>query len=252
MSYKALIVEDDPVLRTKIAHYFKEEAQYEVFQAYNGEKMRTILAEHRIDLILLDINLPNEDGILLTRHLRATSDIAIIMVTGRKDPIDRLLGLEMGADDYVTKPVEMRELLVRARNLLWRIQLTRDALEKAEAAWAQLEKDESKFHFLDFVFDVQKRQLFKCRELGSQLVTEEVKVTKAEYELLVAFITHPNRILGRERLLNLISHRTESPSDRTIDVLIRRLRNKMEIDARNPKIFTTVHGEGYMFAPEVF
>ncbi|EPR7484056.1 TPA: two-component system response regulator TorR [Vibrio parahaemolyticus] len=251
MSYKTLIVEDDPVLRKKIAHYFKEEGKYEVFQTDNGEEMRSILAQNRIDLILLDINLPREDGIQLTKYLRATSDIAIIMVTGRKEPIDRVLGLEMGADDYVTKPVEIRELLVRARNLLWRIQLTRDALEQAEAAWAQLEKDDSTFRFLDFVFDVQKRQLLKGVDEDNNLSGEEVKVTKAEYELLVAFITHPNRVLSRERLLNLISHRTETPSDRTIDVLIRRLRNKMEVEPRNPKIFTTVHGEGYMFAPEV-
>ncbi|MEF1300452.1 winged helix-turn-helix domain-containing protein, partial [Vibrio owensii] len=162
-----------------------------------------------------------------------------------------VLGLEMGVDDYVTKPVEMRELLVRARNLLWRIQLTRDALEQAEAAWAQLEKDDSTFRFLDYVFDVQKRQLLKGVDPDNNQAGVEIKVTKAEYELLVAFITHPNRVLSRERLLNLITHRTEAPSDRTIDVLIRRLRNKMEDDSRNPKIFVTVHGEGYMFQPEV-
>lgn len=250
MSYKTLIVEDDPVLRKRIAHYFKD-AGYEVYQADNGEVMRAVLSEHRIDLILLDVNLPGEDGIQITKTLRSTSDIAIIMVTGRREPIDRVLGLEMGVDDYVTKPVEMRELLVRARNLLWRIQLTRDALEQAEAAWAQLEKDDSTFRFLDYVFDVQKRQLLKGVDPDNNQAGVEIKVTKAEYELLVAFITHPNRVLSRERLLNLITHRTEAPSNRTIDVLIRRLRNKMEDDSRNPKIFVTVHGEGYMFQPEV-
>ena len=242
MTYKILIVEDDPIIRIKIKGHFAQ-AGYTVFEADNGTEMKEILNNEKIDLILLDINLPGEDGIQLTRDIRNTSDVAIIMVTGRTDPIDRILGLEMGADDYVTKPIEPRELLVRAKNLLWRIQLTRDALEQAEAAWSQLEKDDSRFCFLDFEFDVAQRQLSKgC---------DPVKLTKAEYELLVAFITHPNRVLGRDRLLNLISHRVDSPSDRTIDVLVRRLRNKMEVSIKNPKIFITVHGEGYLFAPEV-
>ncbi|PSU48854.1 two-component system response regulator TorR [Photobacterium frigidiphilum] len=242
MTYKILIVEDDPIIRMKIKGHFAQ-AGHTVFEADNGVGMKEILNREKIDLILLDINLPGEDGIQLTRDVRNTSDIAIIMVTGRTDPIDRILGLEMGADDYVTKPVEPRELLVRAKNLLWRIQLTRDALEQAEAAWSQLEKDDSTFRFLDFEFDVAQRQLSKGNDM--------VKLTKAEYELLVAFITHPCRVLGRDRLLNLISHRVDTPSDRTIDVLIRRLRNKMEESIKNPKIFITVHGEGYLFAPEV-
>ncbi|MGF1758182.1 two-component system response regulator TorR [Photobacterium sagamiensis] len=242
MTYKILIVEDDPIIRMKIKGHFAQ-AGYTVFEADNGIRMKEILNREKIDLILLDINLPGEDGIQLAREVRNISDIAIIMVTGRTDPIDRILGLEMGADDYVTKPVEPRELLVRAKNLLWRIQLTRDALEQAEAAWSQLEKDDSTFRFLDFEFDVAQRQLSKGNDM--------VKLTKAEYELLVAFITHPCRVLGRDRLLNLISHRVDTPSDRTIDVLIRRLRNKMEESIKNPKIFITVHGEGYLFAPEV-
>lgn len=242
MTYNILIVEDDPIVRIKIKGHFAQ-AGHTVFEADNGTEMRAILNSQKIDLILLDINLPGEDGIQLTREIRATSDIAIIMVTGRTDPIDRILGLEMGADDYVTKPIEPRELLVRAKNLLWRIQLTRDALEQAEAAWSQLEKDDSRFCFLDFEFDVTQRQLLQNGEM--------VRLTKAEYELLVAFITHPNRVLGRDRLLNLISHRVDTPSDRTIDVLVRRLRNKMEECVKSPKIFVTVHGEGYLFAPEV-
>lgn len=242
MTYKILIVEDDPIIRMKIKGHFAL-AGHTVFEADNGVEMKEILNREKIDLILLDINLPGEDGIQLTRDVRNTSDIAIIMVTGRTDPIDRILGLEMGADDYVTKPVEPRELLVRAKNLLWRIQLTRDALEQAEAAWSQLEKDDSTFRFLDFEFDVAQRQLSKGHDM--------VKLTKAEYELLVAFITHPNRVLGRDRLLNLISHRVDTPSDRTVDVLIRRLRNKMEKSIKNPNIFITIHGEGYLFAPEV-
>lgn len=242
MGYKTLIVEDDAVQRLKTAHYFKQ-AGYTVFEATDSNEMNSILTCNKIDLIVLDLKLPGIDGIQIAQKLRATSDIAIIMVTGQTDQIDVILGLEVGADDYVMKPVNMRELLIRARNLLWRIQLTRDALYKAETAWAQLEKDDSVYSFLDFKLDVKKRTLEKNNE--------SIEITKAEFELLLAFITHPFEVMGRERLLSLISHRTDSPSDRTIDVLVRRLRAKMEDDRKKPRIFATCHGEGYFFAADV-
>lgn len=144
--------------------------------------------------------------------------------------------LALGADDYVTKPFELRELLVRVKNLLWRIALTNKPIVEAD------ESDQSgkTVYFGDWVFDIQRRALSK--------EGEPVKLTKAEYELLVALTTHTNKVLSRERILNMISHRVDAPNDRTIDVLIRRLRSKMEYDPKNPQIFVTVHGEGYMFA----
>lgn len=234
MKYHVLVVEDDVVTRSKLAGYFENEG-YLVSEAQDGNEMRQVLQESSIDLVMLDINLPKEDGLMLTRELRSQSDIGIILVTGRTDSIDRIVGLEMGADDYVTKPFELRELLVRVKNLLWRISLARKqpVLESST-------QNEHVIHFGEWTFDKQRRSLSNNGD--------PVKLTKAEYELLVALSTYPNQVLSRERILNMISHRVDAPNDRTIDVLIRRMRAKMEMDPKNPQIFITVHGEGYMFA----
>ncbi|MBY6197916.1 two-component system response regulator TorR [Vibrio hangzhouensis] len=234
MKYHVLVVEDDVVTRSKLVGYFESEG-YLVSEAESGEQMRQILQESSIDLVMLDINLPGEDGLMLTRELRSQSDIGIILVTGRTDSIDRIVGLEMGADDYVTKPFELRELLVRVKNLLWRISLARK-----QPVVEQDVQNENLIFFSDWVFDKQRRSLSNNGE--------PVKLTKAEYELLVALSAYPNQVLSRERILNMISHRVDAPNDRTIDVLIRRMRAKMESDPKNPQIFITVHGEGYMFA----
>jgi len=200
--------------------------------------MNVVLDNHHIDLVMLDINLPDEDGLMVTRNLRSHSNIGIVLVTGRTDSIDKIIGLEMGADDYVTKPFELRELLVRVKNILWRISLT----EQNPVAAAELEEDDL-FRFGQCVFDIPKRKLLKNNI--------PVKLTKAEYDILVAFVANPSRVLSRDRLLNLIEHRVDAPNDRTIDVLVRRLRNKIEDNPKDPEIFTTIHGEGYLFAADV-
>ena len=235
MSYHVLVVEDDAVTRSKLVGYFQNEG-YNVSEAESGEQMRDSLQNNAIDLVMLEINLPGEDGLMLTRELRSQSDIGIILVTGRTDSIDKIVGLEMGADDYVTKPFELRELLVRVKNLLWRISSARNASVSQDAA----QQDDNIVRFGEWTFDVQRRALSRNGE--------PVKLTKAEYELLVALSSYPNQVLSRERILNMISHRVDAPNDRTIDVLIRRMRAKMEFDPKNPQIFVTVHGEGYMFA----
>ncbi len=244
MSYQVLIVEDEPVTRTKLCGYF-EQAGYRVSEAENGQQMRGILAAQAIDLIMLDINLPDEDGLALTRELRSHSDVGIILVTGRTDAVDRIVGLEMGADDYVTKPVELRELLVRVKNLLWRIARVDQARQQALDGLADPSGDAEDVasHFGPWRFDIAQRKL-SCDG-------QPVRLTKAEYEVLVAFVAYPNQVLSRERLLSLIDHRVDTPSDRTIDVLIRRLRNKMELNPKAPEYFLTVHGEGYLFAAEL-
>ncbi|GAB2664747.1 two-component system response regulator TorR [Vibrio panuliri] len=234
MSYHVLVVEDDAVTRSKLVGYFQNEG-YTVSEAESGEQMRDTLQNHSIDLVMLDINLPGEDGLMLTRELRSQSDIGIILVTGRTDSIDKIVGLEMGADDYVTKPFELRELLVRVKNLLWRISAARNA-----GSVVDQKNDANIVRFGEWMFDIQRRALSRNGE--------PVKLTKAEYELLVALSSYPNQVLSRERILNMISHRVDAPNDRTIDVLIRRMRAKMEFDPKNPQIFVTVHGEGYMFA----
>ncbi len=235
MSYHVLVVEDDVVTRSKLVGYFQNEG-YQVSEAESGEEMRDMLQSNAIDLVMLDINLPGGDGLMLTRELRSQSDIGIILVTGRTDSIDKIVGLEMGADDYVTKPFELRELLVRVKNLLWRISAARNSSGSDSAA----KQDDNVVRFGEWTFDVQRRALSRNGE--------PVKLTKAEYELLVALSSYPNQVLSRERILNMISHRVDAPNDRTIDVLIRRMRAKMEFDPKNPQIFVTVHGEGYMFA----
>ncbi|MDE1241929.1 two-component system response regulator TorR [Vibrio aestuarianus] len=234
MSYHVLVVEDDAVTRSKLAGYFQNEG-YTVTEAENGTQMREALQNNVIDLIMLDINLPGEDGLMLTRELRSQSDIGIILVTGRTDSIDKIVGLEMGADDYVTKPFELRELLVRVKNLLWRISTANN-----QSTVGDTSQNGNLVRFGEWSFDIQRRALSRSGE--------PVKLTKAEYELLVALSSYPNQVLSRERILNMISHRVDAPNDRTIDVLIRRMRVKMEFDPKNPQIFVTVHGEGYMFA----
>ncbi|KOE82627.1 transcriptional regulator [Vibrio alginolyticus] len=234
MSYHVLVVEDDAVTCSKLAGYFQNEG-YTVTEAENGTQMREALQNNVIDLIMLDINLPGEDGLMLTRELRSQSDIGIILVTGRTDSIDKIVGLEMGADDYVTKPFELRELLVRVKNLLWRISTANN-----QSTVGDTSQNGNLVRFGEWSFDIQRRALSRSGE--------PVKLTKAEYELLVALSSYPNQVLSRERILNMISHRVDAPNDRTIDVLIRRMRAKMEFDPKNPQIFVTVHGEGYMFA----
>ncbi|MFQ2382269.1 two-component system response regulator TorR [Aeromonas dhakensis] len=235
MSHHILVVEDDVVTREKLTGYFEREG-YRVTAVENGQEMRAVLAEQEVALVMLDINLPGEDGLLLTRELRARSTVGIILVTGRSDAVDRIVGLEMGADDYVTKPFELRELLVRVKNLLWRISLA--AAQPGEPAVA-----DDAVRFGPWRFDIPRRQLSRDGV--------PVRLTKAEYEVLVAFIANAGRVLSRERILALTSHRGDGPSDRTIDVLIRRLRGKMEQDPRDPQLFVTVHGEGYLFAGEL-
>ncbi|WP_336290603.1 two-component system response regulator TorR [Aeromonas dhakensis] len=235
MSHHILVVEDDVVTREKLTGYFEREG-YRVTAVENGQEMRAVLAAQEVALVMLDINLPGEDGLLLTRELRARSTVGIILVTGRSDAVDRIVGLEMGADDYVTKPFELRELLVRVKNLLWRISLA--AAQPGEPAVA-----DDAVRFGPWRFDIPRRQLSRDGV--------PVRLTKAEYEVLVAFIANAGRVLSRERILALTSHRGDGPSDRTIDVLIRRLRGKMEQDPRDPQLFVTVHGEGYLFAGEL-
>lgn len=234
-----LVVEDEEITRTKLVGYFQHEG-YQVSEAACKADMNVVLANHNIDLVMLDINLPDEDGLTITRNLRSQSNIGIILVTGRTETIDKVIGMEMGADDYVTKPFELRELLVRVKNLLWRMSLIAPPIQ---APPIEDEIDDDLFRFGPWSFDIPKRKLCKNNE--------QIKLTKAEYEILVAFIAHPGRVLTRDRLLNLIAHRVEAPNDRTIDVLVRRLRNKMEPDTKNPQYFITIHGEGYLFAGDL-
>ncbi len=227
-----IVVEDEPVSRTKLAGYFENEG-YRVSEAGNGEEMLALMERDDADLVLLDINLPGDDGLFLTRWLRGQSDIGIILVTGRCDDVDRIVGLEMGADDYVTKPFNYRELLARVKNLLRRTTELR-----------RLRQGGTQKRFSGWEFDLQTRRLTSPQG-------KKVELTRAEYELLVAFVKHPGIVMSRDRLLDNVSHRKWAPSDRTIDVLVRRLRQKIEKDPTMPELIATAHGEGYLFASTV-
>lgn len=224
-----LVVEDDAVTRTRLAGYFQAEG-YRVSEAEDAEFAWRLLDRGGVDLILLDINLPGEDGLYLTRQIRARLDVGIILVTGRTHDVDRIVGLEIGADDYVTKPFNQRELLARVKNLLRRI---------AAAAPA----GDGCCRFGGWSFDLRRRQLTGADGCA-------VPLTRAEYELLAALVRHPHVVMTRDRLLSQVTHRQWDPSDRTIDVLVRRLRGKIEPDPRAPQYIVTVHGEGYLFAPD--
>ena len=230
-STHVLIVEDDDVARAKLAGYL-ETAGHRVSEAIDGGELRRVMASDPADLVLLDINLPGEDGLDLTRFIRASYDVGVILVTGRTDDVDRIVGLEIGADDYVTKPFNPRELLARVKTLLRRT--TARAPSETRTCWS----------FSGWRFDTRSRRLVSP---GG----DKVALTRAEFELLRALVSRPGTVLSRERLLGCITHRSWDPRDRTVDVLVRRLRRKLEADPKSPELIITAHGEGYMFAPEV-
>jgi len=231
MAQHIVIVEDDSVTRKRLAASLRKQ-MYRVSEAENAVQLEEIIARDPADLLLVDINMEGKDGLTITREQRALSKVGIILLTSRDDQIDRIIGLEMGADDYVTKPYDKRELFARIKNLLARI----SDLRKSSAS------DEPLYQFGRWKLDHMRRRLVD--ETG-----ETESLTRAEFELMHAFTRHPGVILSRDRLLDLIQHRQWEPDNRTIDVLVGRLRKKIETDPSNPDWIITVHGEGYLFAP---
>jgi len=222
-----LIVEDDPVTRSKLAAYMMAEG-FQVSEAADVHETKAILARALPDLVLLDINLPDESGLILARELRARSTMGIILVTARDDETDRIVGLEIGADDYVTKPFNPRELVVRVRNLLRRVGPSMAAERSGSGV----------YNFAGWTLDCDSRQLLSPQG-------ESVRLTRGEFDVLAALARHPGRALSRDQLLDLTQHDGDAVIDRTIDVLVGRLRRKLESDARHPAIILTVHGVGY-------
>jgi two-component system, OmpR family, torCAD operon response regulator TorR len=232
MSQHIVIVEDDVVTRRRLAAQLKQQ-MYRVSEAEDAAAMEAILARDPADLLLVDINLEGKDGLTITREQRARSNAGIILLTGRTDQIDRIVGLELGADDYVTKPFDKRELFARIKNLLSRVRdLKAFEAEQTEAAPAR---------FGRWSLDRARRRLVD--EAGALEA-----LTRAEYELLAAFAENPGVILSRDRLLDMIQNQKWAPDNRTIDVLVGRLRKKIEPDPSHPEWIITIHGEGYMLA----
>ena len=227
-----LAIDDDPAMRELIADYLGEN-DLRVTTVATGEEMTRVLSEQAIDIIVLDLRLTGEDGMELARKVRAESTIPIIMVTGRKEEADRVMGLELGADDYITKPFSPRELLARVRAVLRRYKLVQDLLP------ARDEKRRA-YRFGGWELNLRTRRLTSPKG-------ERIELTNGEFSLLQAFCAAPGRILSRDQLLELSRLNRAEVYDRSIDVQILRLRRKIEPDASNPEYIKTERGAGYLF-----
>jgi two-component system OmpR family response regulator len=228
-----LIVDDDRDIRTLLQDYLETNG-YRTLGAGEGSAMWKLLDDSKPELIVLDLNLPGEDGLSLCRKLRAHSNVPVIMLTARSEPLDRILGLEMGADDYLPKPFEPRELLARIRSVLRRSNATpANGIDKA-----------SQIRFSGWTLDLTARHLLNPQ--GTVIM-----LSGDEFRLLKVFLEHPNRVLNRDQLLNLTQGRDADPFDRSIDIQISRLRQKLGEDARLPQIIKTVRNGGYVLAGAV-
>ena len=227
-----LVVEDEPVARAQLVCHF-EDAGFHVTALHSGESLVDQVVGSDVTLVLLDIKMPGDDGLTLTRELRSRSDVGIILVTGQQERVDRIVGLESGADDYVTKPFDARELISRAKNLIRRV-----------GAHPVRRRDRTVRKFDGYVLDVSRREL-ACPE------GERRALSAGEYQLLSAFLDHAGQVLNRDQLMNRIRNREWMPDDRYIDVLVGQLRKKLGERAGNARLITTVHGAGYLFTPEV-
>ena len=237
-----LVVDDEPRIRTMLRRYLVEEG-FKVSDAADGADMRAVLAREVINLVLLDLMMPGEDGLSLARHIRQCSEIPIIMLTGKGDLIDRVAGLETGADDYITKPFELREVLARIRTVMRRA-APRTAPAATVPGPAAGENESGSLAFEGWLLDLRRREL--RRQTG-----ELMPLTAGEFELLYVFACHPNRVLNRDQLIDLVKGRDWAAYDRGVDTQVMRLRKKVETDPRNPRLIKTVRGAGYVFAAAV-
>jgi two-component system, OmpR family, response regulator len=233
-----LIVDDDPSVREMLAEYLSENG-FETMQADSGDAMRTALAARVPDVALLDVRLGREDGLSLARYLRERYDIGIIMVTAAGDVVDRVVGLEVGADDYIAKPFDPRELMARMKSVMRRLHAARPRVSSApQPATAA-----------SYVpVGVCKLDLSAHRLLDA--ADREVPLTSMEFALLRVFTEHPNQVLSRDQLLSATRNRDWQPFDRSIDIRIARLRRKIEADPERPRLIKTIRNAGYMYVPK--
>ncbi|HCH99322.1 MAG: DNA-binding response regulator [Geminicoccus sp.] len=227
------ILDDDPEIRSLLEQNLRG-AGFEVSTASNGRDLKTILEHQTIDLIVLDLMLPGEDGLTICRELRAESNIPIIMLTAMTHEADRIIGLEMGADDYLTKPFSPRELVARIKA----------TLRRQGMVTTQSEDRRRMAVFEGWKLDVVRREL---RDPDDVLVD----LTSGEFDLLAALIERPNRLMTRDLLLDITKGRQADVFDRSIDITISRLRQKIEEDPKNPQFIKTVRGKGYIFSAEI-
>lgn len=226
-----LVVDDDPKVRTLLRRCFEGEG-FTVSDAKDGAELRACLERHSVSLITLDLSLGKESGLDLARDLRKDHDVPIIMLTGKGDTIDRIVGLEVGADDYLAKPFELRELVARVRAVLRR-----------SAANTRAASADQRYVFEGWVLDLQRRSLTD----GNGQIRD---LTTSEFNLLEAFVKRPHRVLSRDEIMDLLKGQDWSPIDRSIDNLIARLRKKIERDPNHPALIKTVRGVGYIFTAD--
>lgn len=231
-----LLVDDEAALREPLADYLVRQG-FGVSQAGNAAQARALLATGHHDLVLLDIMMPGEDGLSLCRHLAETRHMPVIFITARGEATDRIVGLEIGADDYVVKPFDPRELVARIRSVLRR------------AGRGPAEPDDGQSPAIAYDFEGWQLDPLKRRLIDPQGVV--VSISSAEFRLLMAFLDHPRQVLDRDRLLDMVQGREAHLFDRAVDNQISRLRRKIEVDSRNPQLIQTVWGGGYMLAAEV-
>jgi two-component system OmpR family response regulator len=229
-----LIVDDDAEIRDLLSRFLSKH-DFRVTTAKDGREMRQALDDWSFDLVVLDLMMPGEDGLSLCRSVRSSSSIPIIMLTAMGEDVDRIIGLEVGADDYMAKPFNPRELAARIKAVLRRS----NGVATPEGADTRA----NRLAFSDFQLDPATRSLTRN---GS-----DIALTAGEYDLLIAFVDHPRRVLNRDQLLDMARGRAAVPFDRSIDVQVGRLRRKIEDDPKNPSLIKTVRGGGYMFTPEV-
>ena len=229
-----LVVDDDREIRSLLSEYLAANG-FRTVEAADGVAMWKTLDAARIDLIVLDLMMPGEDGLQLCRTLRAKSNLPVIMLTARGQPIDRIVGLEMGADDYLAKPFEPRELLARIRSVLRRTEALPPNLDPPAA---------TRMRFAGWTLDLTARHLVNAQGVI-------VVLSGAEFRLLRIFLEHPKRVLSRDQLLNLTQGRDADPFERSIDLQVSRVRQKLGEDARDPQLIKTVRNEGYVLTADV-
>jgi two-component system OmpR family response regulator len=228
------VVDDDTEIRNLLHEYLQKQG-YRVTAVADGKGLRSSVAVSHPDLVILDLMLPGEDGLTLCRELRAKSEIPIIMLTARGDETDRIVGLELGADDYVAKPFSPRELLARIKSVLRRARALPENLKTEESGL---------FRFAGWTLDGATRNLTSPQGVV-------VALSGTDFRLLKIFVDHPNRVLTRDQLIDLMLSRDAGPYDRAIDVQVSRLRQRLGEDAKEPAIIKTVRGQGYVFAAHV-
>lgn len=230
---KILVVDDDEKLRALLLRYLGSEG-FAVSGVADGDGMDSFLAHNHADLIVLDLMLPGEDGLSIARRLQSSLDTPIIIISARGEEVDRIVGLEVGADDYLPKPFNPRELLARVRAVLRRTE--------ARPAAPESTAEQQQYRFGEFTLDLVSHSLLRDHEI--------IELTPGDFALLEAFVLRPNRLLSRDNLIELLKGYERSPYDRSIDVRVTRLRKKIEPDHEHPQYIRTVWGKGYMFTPQ--